>query len=129
MTPCQLWAGARYSTGYGKKWVNGKWMLAHRWAFLQAHDYLPPVVRHSCDTPLCVNVEHLLPGTQADNVRDAVERKRYTRMGEECAKGHSRWGINQTTGNRKCLECKRLWSIENRRKRRVDADSRAERGK
>lgn len=28
------------------------------------------VARHTCDNPCCVRVEHLIPGTQADNVED-----------------------------------------------------------
>jgi len=34
------------------------------------------VLRHDCDNPLCINLEHLVPGSQADNVRDRVERGR-----------------------------------------------------
>lgn len=34
------------------------------------------VVRHKCDNPLCCNPNHLETGTQADNVRDRVMRKR-----------------------------------------------------
>lgn len=118
--PCNLWTGAKFGTGYGKKWVDGKWMLAHRWAFREHHGYLPAVVRHDCDTPLCVEETHLLPGDQGDNIRDAVERRRYSRMGEKCKRGHSRWGTNSTTGKRRCLECHRINSKE---RRRVDVAS------
>jgi hypothetical protein len=38
------------------------------------------VVRHSCDTPLCINPEHLILGTFLDNIQDKVDRGR-------CAKG------------------------------------------
>lgn len=39
----------------------------------------PPSVigRHTCDDRLCINPDHIIPGTQADNVRDAVRRGRY----------------------------------------------------
>lgn len=38
------------------------------------------VVRHTCDNPRCINPQHLLIGTQADNNRDRAERKRSARV-------------------------------------------------
>jgi hypothetical protein len=37
------------------------------------------VVRHTCDNRYCVNLDHLVPGTNLDNVRDMVERNRQAR--------------------------------------------------
>lgn len=37
------------------------------------------VVRHTCDRPSCINVEHAVLGTHADNVADRVRRKRSAR--------------------------------------------------
>lgn len=34
------------------------------------------VVRHTCDNPRCINPNHLIPGTKADNNRDRAERGR-----------------------------------------------------
>jgi hypothetical protein len=34
------------------------------------------VIRHKCDVRRCINPEHLIAGTHAQNVRDRVERKR-----------------------------------------------------
>ena len=34
------------------------------------------VVRHTCDNPLCINPDHLILGTQAQNVADREERGR-----------------------------------------------------
>lgn len=37
------------------------------------------VVRHTCDNPRCINPEHLLLGTQLDNVQDRQVRGRTAR--------------------------------------------------
>lgn len=34
------------------------------------------VVRHKCDNPACINPDHLLIGTQLDNIQDRVDRDR-----------------------------------------------------
>lgn len=40
------------------------------------------VARHRCDNPPCCNPDHLLWGTQSDNVHDALERGRRPRRQE-----------------------------------------------
>lgn len=54
---------------------------AHRfmWMVENLDKPVPDVVRHTCDNPSCVNPSHLVAGTQADNVRDSIERGRYSR--------------------------------------------------
>lgn len=34
---------------------------------------------HSCDNRLCINPDHIRPGTQKDNMREAIERGRFYR--------------------------------------------------
>lgn len=77
---CVEWTATLTRSGYGK-FMTGPhrgqttWM-AHRWAYWSAHGAVPPLLRHRCDNPKCVNVEHLEPGTQHDNVHDAMNRGR-----------------------------------------------------
>ena len=81
-TECVLWQGPVDRYGYGVKSVrrrterDAKRVRAHRFAWVEAHGAIPEgmVVRHMCDNRVCVNVDHLELGTQADNVRDASER-------------------------------------------------------
>lgn len=59
----------------------GKLRSAHRIAFVEANNISWDsikglVVRHKCDNPSCINPEHLCIGTQADNIRDMMERNR-----------------------------------------------------
>lgn len=83
-TPCVLFAGARNNRGYGQARRNGKTLLAHRVAYAESRgipieQLAGVVVRHRCDTPLCVNPEHLETGTQLDNIHDAIARGRAVR--------------------------------------------------
>lgn len=80
MTDCILWTGYRAGP-YGQVMVDGKKWGAHRLAYTKAHGEIPEgmVVRHTCDTPLCVNPEHLILGTTRDNVMDCVKRGRHSR--------------------------------------------------
>lgn len=80
---CWVWQGHTNKQGYGRiKWGGKRSMTTHRLAFAVANDLnvndLPPsvVIRHTCDNPPCVNPDHLLAGTHADNCRDKIERGR-----------------------------------------------------
>lgn len=70
---CWLWTGGRQSRGYG--WFPEGRVLAHRFS-VQAP--AGTVVRHRCDNPPCVRPDHLLIGTQRENMRDMVERGRHS---------------------------------------------------
>jgi hypothetical protein len=59
-------------TGSGGRRVVG----AHQLSFTAFVGPVPRghVVRHTCHNPRCVNPDHLVVGTQRDNIRDAKER-------------------------------------------------------
>lgn len=75
---CKLHTGYKSNSGYGLVYdsVTQKTMLAHRKAFRDFYGYLPPVVMHKCDTPLCIDPEHLQAGTQSDNIKDMWKKGR-----------------------------------------------------
>lgn len=81
-TPCWLWTGALLKgTGYGQ-FRNGRRVLkAHRYSYELHCGAFPDgqVSRHKCDVRVCVNPDHLQPGSHADNSRDMVERGRCPR--------------------------------------------------
>lgn len=77
---CWLWTAGKFDTGYGSVSIDGVNYRAHRLAYEAAHGEGSAdgfVVRHGCDTPACVNPAHLELGTQADNLRDMIERGRH----------------------------------------------------
>lgn len=76
---CWEWTGGKTGSGYGtfKPQETGEPIGAHRMAYYLKNGEFPEdglVVRHTCDNKTCVNPHHLIPGTKADNARDAVER-------------------------------------------------------
>ena len=87
---CWVWMGAKDNCGYGVVYRDGKNQQCHRVSKeLSLNRPLVPatkkltgeLVLHTCDTPACVNPDHLVLGTQADNIKDR-DQKRRTSLGE-----------------------------------------------
>lgn len=77
---CWEWQGATRSAGYGVMMRDRKILYVHRLSYELWCQPIPEgmVMRHRCDNPCCVNPNHLIYGTQGDNIRDIVERGRHT---------------------------------------------------
>lgn len=76
---CWYWKAAADKDNYGVFQISNKKSIgAHRMAYLLSYGPIPKfsVTRHKCDTPLCVNPNHLELGTQKDNINDKVVRNR-----------------------------------------------------
>jgi hypothetical protein len=77
---CWLWQTNLDKDGYGRFYYNGREHKAHRISYFH-HNKIQPgllLVCHSCDTPACVNPEHLYLGDDKQNHRDMVVRGRST---------------------------------------------------
>lgn len=78
---CWIWLGATWrSRGgiRGRFFSSGAWKLAHRSAYEILVGAIPAglLVCHRCDTPLCVNPDHLWLGTHNDNMADMAAKGR-----------------------------------------------------
>lgn len=77
---CWLWMRWCDRDGYGKPGRSGRCTerLAHRISFEIHHGPIPAGVSvlHRCDTPSCVNPDHLFLGDQLANMTDMVEKGR-----------------------------------------------------
>jgi hypothetical protein len=84
---CWLWQGGLDSEGYASIYVDGKAVRLHVFMYKQHKGEIPEgeVVRHTCDVRHCLNPDHLITGTQLQNVHDAIERGRaWHPVGEAC---------------------------------------------
>jgi len=78
-TRCWLWQGSvRGSNGYGRISVGGVTHQAHRYSWMIHNGEIGAglFVCHKCDTPLCVNPDHLFLGTHQENMNDCVAKGR-----------------------------------------------------
>lgn len=118
---CWLWLGSIKNSGYGQfgmvSRTTGKptMVSAHRASYQIIIEDIPPnvVIRHSCDNKLCVNPDHLLCGTQQDNIDDMHARGRnYWGAQRTCKNGHP---FNEENARprkkgeraRRCITCAR----------------------
>ncbi len=79
---CWLWTASTRNKGYGAFcWHENGVMIqgrAHVFSYRIHNGDIPTgiFVLHKCDTPACVNPDHLCLGTKAVNNQDMVEKKR-----------------------------------------------------
>lgn len=109
---CWQWIGPKNGGGYGSFKYQGKTIGAHRFSYLIAVGEIKNkmYVCHTCDNRSCVNPEHLFIGTQSENIKDAVKKKRQVQSKKtHCPSGHPYSAVyyGKTSPARYCRICKR----------------------
>lgn len=75
-TGCWLWLGSYDHYGYGALSYQRKTWKAHRLAYLAWKGVPGQVIHHKCETPACVNPDHLESVTRAEHGRRHAETRR-----------------------------------------------------
>lgn len=92
-TACWPWSGILDTCGYGKLFIRGKYIGAHRVALALSLDreiQAGKHVLHSCHNRACCNPAHLREGTHLENIREAVAHGSFSRL----PKGAAWWAIH-----------------------------------
>lgn len=94
---CHIWTAAKYPNGYGIFSIKrSTGALAHRWIWIYTNGIIKPglVIDHLCRNRACVNILHMEPVTQRENLlRGDTETAR------NAAKTHCKFGHEFTVDN------------------------------
>ncbi len=121
---CIEWDGGLTAAFYGRVTINGKRESIHRVVW-EAYGPIPngKLIRHKCDNPPCILLDHLEIGTDADNAKDKMDRGR-SGLRPYCCRGHEMSGSNirfryrerNNHPERYCLKCARIRNRNYRRR-------------
>lgn len=113
---CWMWSGAKERWGYGRFYIGNRSEGAHRASWMLHRGAIPNglIVCHRCDTPACVNPDHLFCGTHADNNSDrSLKLRSHAPFGKGGRK--RKLTVEQVevirSDNRSCAELARLFGI------------------
>lgn len=133
---CLEWTGPKNARGYGRfdLFLDGKRVkaTAHRLAYFLATgvDPGPWLVRHTCDNPACCEPQHLLLGTQTDNMADARARGRWPgrrvyRRGAAALRPHTENVTLEPLQRRRCNGCREVKAFDEFNRRASAVSGRA----
>ena len=131
---CWIWMGATNRAGYAKAsnaFTGQKTRIVHRAILQEQLGVQLPIniyACHSCDVPSCINPAHIWPGTQLDNLRDAINKGKkigsdgaFNARKTHCPYGHeyTQKNTRMKSGTRQCKACHKVRLRDWKRKQRA----------
>lgn len=105
---CWVWTGSKRRRGYGRINIEGKSVVAHRFAYELLVGPIPDGLHldHLCRNTSCVNPDHLEPVPCGENIRRGLTGK-WQKPWAYCSKGHEMTDENTRimSGRRRCVTC------------------------
>lgn len=113
LSGCWLWTGQENFGGYGRFYLEGKRLAAHRQSYELFKGPIPEglTLDHLCRVRCCVNPDHLEPVTNRVNILRGVGATAKAAKIMYCTKGHPMFGENvayykcETGKRRVCITC------------------------
>jgi hypothetical protein len=125
---CWVWTASRSPEGYGRFWLNGQNLYAHRVSYGLWVGPIPEglTLDHLCRNRACVNPDHLEPVSIAENI-ERGEAGAKKRNATHCVQGHPLSGENlyvKPNGFRVCRTCARAATrrYEQRSRERLESE-------
>lgn len=110
---CLVWNGPTADpNGRGSVRYKGRTWRAHQVIWMEANGPIPDglVIRHTCDVMACLNIEHMLIGTQRENMHDMKLRQRgrwkVCRNGLHRLEGENLYILPSNPAYRECRACR-----------------------
>lgn len=108
---CWNWTGATTRDGYGRFRVDGREIMAARFAYEEEYGPLDPGLRigRACENPACVRPDHLYAATNKELTLEGMGPTANNAVKTMCKHGHELTGYNlyvaPGSGQRKCRTC------------------------
>lgn len=123
---CWLWQGATDECGYGRFSIEGKNRKAHSVVWFLVKGFWPDYLCHKCDTPNCVNPNHLFIGNHSINMIDCYRKGRRIYKGDnnprsiltqnqvnEIRNATGGWGLNVSLARKYGISRAQISAIRN----------------
>lgn len=116
---CWIWTRSGNRRGYGQIVYRRKHMETHRASWIAFKGDIPSGlhVLHRCNTPSCVNPDHLYLGTYLDNTADRIAAGTQSRPPRNIGEGHGRAKLKEDEsrqikfGSLSASECAQFYNV------------------